>query len=157
MKNYLDILEESLHKKSQVLDDIMEATQKQLEMIDSDEMSLEGFDVYVDQKSEYIDELLKLDEGFEILYQNLAEELKGNREKYAQKIALLQKLITEVTEKSVSVQAMEARTKQKVEAYFKKEKHSIQTARKTSQAAMNYYQNMNNMKAVSAQFMDKKK
>lgn len=157
MENYLDILEESLIKKSQVLDRVQCISQKQLELLDSAEMSLESYDKYVDEKAECIDALNRLDDGFEVLYQKIAGELQDNRQKYGEQIKRLQKLIAEVTEKSISIQALEARNKSRVEDYFRKEKKSIRTARMTSQAAMNYYQNMNNIKNVQAQFLDKKK
>lgn len=157
MENYLDILEESLIKKSQVLDRVQCISQKQLDLLDSAEMSLESYDKYVDEKSECIDALNRLDDGFEVLYQKIAGELQDNRQKYGEQIKRLQKLIAEVTEKSVSIQALEARNKSRVEDYFRKEKKNIRTARLTSQAALNYYQNMNNIKNVQAQFLDKKK
>lgn len=157
MENYLDILENSLRKKESVLDHIQEVNEKQLALFDNGEMSLEAYDAYVDEKSECIDELNRLDEGFEALYKGIAKELEGNRIKYRDHIQRLQVLIKSVTDKSVSIQAMEARNKKRVEEYFKRERRNMQTARKTSQAALNYYQSMNNSKNVEAQFLDKKK
>ena len=157
MESYLDILDTSLQKKSELLDRILQICKQQLQLLDGSDMTLAAYDAYVDQKSECIDALAKLDEGFELLYQNIAEELSGNRAKYADKIKHLQQLVQEVTDKSVSVQALEARNKSKVEEYFKKEKKVLQSARQTSKAAFNYYQNMNNRNHVEAQFMDQKK
>ena len=157
MENYLDVLEESLKKKSRLLDELAEISQKQLALIDSEDMTPESYDVYVDEKSERIDALTKLDDGFATLYENIGKQLEQNKDKYRSQIQNLQRLITEVTEKSVSLQALEARNKSKVEAYFAREKQSIRIARQTSKAALNYYQNMNDSKNVQAQFLDKKK
>lgn len=157
MKNYLDILENSLQKKSQILDLIQTENRKQLVLLERDELALEKYDASVDAKTEYIDQLNKLDEGFEILYRNIAEELQKNREQYAVQIRRLQLLIKEVMDKSVTVQTQEARNKEKVMAYFSRRKQELKHARVSSKAAMDYYQSMNNLKNVEAQFMDQKK
>lgn len=105
----------------------------------------------------YIGELTKLDEGFELLYDNVKQELVGNRQKYADQIRNLQELITKITESSVSIQAQEARNKALVENCFKRERQNLGQSRKNSQAVYGYYQNMNNLKGAQSQFMDQKK
>lgn len=157
IENYLDILEESLQKKIAVLDRIAVYNSKQTEIFSSDDADLDNFDLYVEEKEGLIQELTRLDEGFETLYGNIRQELQGNSAKYAEQIARLQKLITVLTEKSVSVQAQEARNKELVEKYFRKAKEEIRTGRKTSKAAYDYYKNMNKAGYVSPQFMDSKK
>ena len=69
------------------------------------------FDDAVEEKQRLIDEVVHLDEGFEIMYEKLARELEGNRERYAAQIRELQKKVSRVTELSVTVQAQEARNK----------------------------------------------
>ena len=98
-----------------------------------------------------------MDNGFEKLYAQVAEELKGNREQYAGQIKVLQGLVAEVTEASVGIQAQEARNKNLIEAYFKNERDSIRRGRKSSKAAINYYKNMNKSSVVMPVFMDDKK
>ena len=157
MESYLDILENSLQKKAQILDRIQIANQKQLTLLEKNELDLEKYDAYVDEKAECIEALNKLDEGFELLYRNIAEELQKDRAKYAIQISRLQQLIREVTEKSVTIQAQETRNKDKVTAYFSHRKQELKHARVSSRAAFDYYQSMNNLKNVEAQFMDQKK
>ena len=157
MDNYLEILQESLVKKREILDCILEISQKQIALLEGPDMTLEKYDQYVDRKSECIERLQNLDEGFEILYEKISEALSQNRERYADQIHILQGLIREVTERSVSIQAMEARNKKQVEEYFRKERKLIQSARISSKAAMDYYENVNRLKYVEAQFLDKKK
>ncbi len=104
-----------------------------------------------------IERLTSLDNGFERLYQKVAEELKENRQIYAEQIKNLQKLITEVTDASVAIQAQEARNKKLIEDYFRKERDGICMNRKTSKAAIGYYKNMSKSAVVLPQFMDSKK
>ena len=97
-----------------------------------------------------------MDNGFEKLYANVAEELKGNREQYAEQIRTLQGLVTEVTDTSVAIQAQEARNKKLIEDFFIKERKNLHMNRKTSKAAIDYYRTMNKSAVMMPQFMDSK-
>ncbi len=154
---YLTILAESLQKKLKVMDEIRTFNEKQYQMFKDDKVSLEEFDGYADEKGRLIEELSKLDDGFELVYDKIAQEVVGNQEKYAAQIKVLQQLIREVTDKSVAIQAQEARNKSAIEQYFRREKMEVSQKRRSSTAAMNYYKNMSNTSVVAPQFMDKKK
>lgn len=157
IENYLDILEESLKKKMQVLSRIQEYNERQREIFQSEPVNMDDFDSYVEEKGVLIGQLNSLDEGFETLYAKLAEELKGNREKYAVRIRTLQALVTRVTEMSVTVQAQEARNKKLIEDYFSKERSGIRKGRKSSKAAYDYYKNMSKTSVTPPRMMDEKK
>ncbi len=154
---YLTILQESLQKKSKVLDDIITYNEKQYAMFKEERASMDEFDQYVDEKGDLIDQIVRLDEGFEVLYQNVAKELQSDKAKYANQIKEIQALVTVVTEKSVSIQAQEARNKALIEQYFKKERDEIKKGRQTTKAAYDYYKTMNNTNVVPPQFLDQKK
>lgn len=156
MDNYLRILEESLRKKLQVLDEIQSYNEKQKQSFQSDSVKLEEFDAAVEEKGRLIEQISKLDEGFEVLYSNVAKELDGNREKYAKQIQTLQQLVRQVTEKGVSVQAQEARNKALIEAYFSEERNRLRQGRQASKAAYGYYKSMSNSNTVPPQFLDSK-
>ena len=83
--------------------------------------------------------------------------MKENRHKYKDRIQYLQKLVSQVIEKSMSVQAQEQRNKKLVEEYFAKEKASIRQGRVGSKAAYDYYKTMNKSAVTTPQFMDSKK
>lgn len=157
MDNYLKILEESLQKKVQVLKEIQTYNEKQRQAFESQEVKLDQFDEAIEQKGKLIDRINKLDEGFETLYANVAEELKGNREKYAAQIKVLQQLVKQVTDMGMSVQAQEARNKALVEEYFSKERAGIRQDRINSKAAYDYYKKVNNVAYTPPQFYDSKK
>jgi len=157
MDNYLSILEESLRKKLLILTRIKEFNNKQQQIFQSDQPNVEEFDDFVDKKGALIEALSTLDEGFETLYDNIAEELKEKREEYASQIHTLQQLITQLTEMSMSIQAQEERNRKLVEAYFANERSNIRTGRVSSKVAYDYYKNVNKINNVPPQFMDKKK
>lgn len=156
MENQLSILAESLDKKIQVLREIQKYNELQEASFQDGKAKLEDFDKAVEQKGILIEKLNKLDEGFEILYAKLAEQLKDNKERYASQIADLQQKIKLVTELGVSIQAQEKRNKALVEQFFAKERHGIRRGRQSSKAAYDYYKNMSQSGYASSQFMDSK-
>ena len=157
MGTYLKVLEESLYRKLMVLTKIQDYNEEQYRCFSTEQVDMEGFDAAIEEKGKLIDEVNKLDEGFEILYANLAKELEGNREKYAPQIKKLQELIKLVTEKSVQIQTQESRNKALIETYFAKEKSQIKEGRKNSQAALGYYKNLNKAIMEDSHAFDLKK
>lgn len=155
--NYLTLLEESLRKKLQVMAEIREYNRRQQEIFESGQVDMDKFDEYVEQKGVLVDKVTALDDGFEKLYANVAEELRGSREKYAEQIKTLQTLVTQVTDANVAIQAEEARNKKLIEEYFSKAKDGIRMGRQSSKAAINYYKSMRNPNLATPMFMDKKK
>lgn len=155
-ESYLNVLEESLEKKLKILAELKEYSRRQQEVFQAEEVKPERFDEYVDRKSELIDQLTAIDNGFETLYQNVSQELRNNRDAYAEQIKRMQGLVARVTEESVAIQAQEARNKKLVEEYFRKERAGIAQNRKNSKAAYDYYRNMSKSGALTSSFMDSK-
>ena len=156
MDNYLKILEESLRKKLQVLDEIQAYNEKQKQVFQSDSVELDEFDAAVEEKGKLIEQVSKLDEGFETIYSSVAKELDSNREKYTKQIQILKQLIQQVTDKGVSVQAQEARNKALIESYFAKQRNQLRQGRQASKVAYDYYKSMSNTNTVPPQFLDSK-
>ena len=111
MESQLTILSESLDRKLEVLQKIQEYNKRQEEVFSAEKVDIRQFDAAVEEKQHLIDEVVRLDDGFEILYEKLAKELEGNRQRYAAQIKEMQAKVAKVTELSVSVQAQEARNK----------------------------------------------
>lgn len=156
LKNHLLILEESLVKKKAILDRIEETSKEQMKLLQADPVDLEAYDRGVDEKDACIQELAGLDEGFEMVYDGIREELGANREQYREQIGRIQMLISELTDKSVSIQATEERNRQMVTVYFQKERQGIGKARKSSKAAYDYYKSMNNTNVTDPYVIDQK-
>lgn len=156
MGNYLTVLEESLQKKLLILDKIQEYNEKQRRIFQESKPELSEFDAYIEEKGKLIEQVNKLDNGFEILYSNVSAELQDNRDKYASQIKSLQELITQVTEKSVAIQSQEARNKALIEEFFAKERAGIREGRKSSKAAYDYYKNMSRTNYTESYYVDSK-
>ncbi len=139
MESQLSILAESLDRKLEVLKEIQKYNAEQEKSFQGGQADLDSFDAAMEKKGQLIEKIIKLDTGFETMYAKLSEELKGNRERYAEQIRVLQQKVTEVTELSVSVQAQEQRNKKLVEEFFAKERAGIRDGRKSSNADDEYY------------------
>lgn len=154
---YMQMLAESLVKKSEILSELITKTSTQKEVVSAPEVDWDAFDAIVEDKGNLVEELVKLDDGFDALYARIKEELTANKVAYKNEIVKMQALIQEVTDKSTELQAMEHRNKALIEQRFAESKKAIKQSKMGSKAAMEYYQRMNNLKNVDPQLMDKKR
>lgn len=139
---YIAIMLQSLKKKEKVLDEIIRLDDRQKDTLMDPECPFDVFDETVEAKSACIDQLNQLDSGFEKLYAQVAEELDQNREDYAKEIRDMQQCIRRVTDKSVKIQAQEARNKQLMKEKFSTVQKQATDVRKNSRAITGYYNSM---------------
>ena len=156
MESQLTILSESLDRKLEVLQKIQEYNKRQEEVFPQRRWISVSSMLPWREKQHLIDEVVRLDDGFEILYEKLAKELEGNRQRYAAQIKEMQAKVAKVTELSVSVQAQEARNKKLVENYFARERAGIGQRRKSAKSAFDYYKSMSGAGYVPPQMYDNK-
>ena len=158
-KQYLSIMEQSLEKKIGILDQIITKNEEQNAILKDPNMKWEDFDENANCKMQLIEEIDKLDEGFEDLFERVKDELESpnGKEKYAAEVLRMQNLIRQITEKSASIQAQEARNKTLVEQYFQQSRERIRKGRTSSKAAMDYYKSMSQTSFTQAHFLDNKK
>lgn len=157
MENYLQMLEESLEKKKDVLERIELCVKEQELLLKEPVVAMDAFDASIDKKGMLIDEINRLDTGFEQLYERISKQLLSNRSLYSAHIKRLQDMIEEITQKSVSIQAQEQRNKKLAEVYFRKSRQELKKSRIGSRAALNYYKSANGSGYIPPQVMDQKK
>ncbi|MDF2541061.1 MAG: hypothetical protein K0S47_779 [Herbinix sp.] len=152
---YLALLADTLQKKSHLLDKLTILTDEQESIISAGRVEDDRFQEIMDEKEKHILSLQQLDDGFELIYNRVKEELSGNAAIYKEIIRNLQELITKVTDKSVSLQASEMRNKSKMEAYMMTKRKEIRNVKMSNQTVANYYNNM--ASKGQSYFYDKKK
>lgn len=155
--NCVQILAQSLEKKNQVLDQIIEQNTLQEQILKQESLDMGAFEKAINEQDQMLQELDKLDEGFETLYDRVRENLISNKDSYRKEIARMKELIQQITDKIVTVNAGNLRNQRMAEQQFKKEKTAIRQGVSKSRAAMNYYNNMNKLNSVAPQFYDSKK
>ncbi len=151
----LDMLEESLVKKIAIMRLIQEENEKQKVLLkDPEVVDEKAFDEILDIKDGYIDQLIKLDEGFQTLFDRVKAEVGQHLDQYKDQVKRMQEYIREITGLSASIEAAERRNKKLAEVYFSASRRKMEYSRQTSNAAFNYYQTMNSFKDVPPQFLD---
>ena len=156
-KEYLSVMIQSLQKKSKILDGIIQKNMEQHQILSQDELDADAFEKNIQEKSDLVDQINFLDEGFEELYSRVRAVIEAEKQMHKDEILLMKKLIAEVTEKSVSIQSEELRNRRLMEHKFSQERKKIHAKRSSSVAVNQYYKNMAKLNYMDAQFMDKKK
>lgn len=156
-QTYVKLLADTLKKKSEILKRLKDITMHQEDIIASDHLDEDEFLRTVSLKEELINTLIKLDDGFEQLYESVKEELVTNKDKYTDDIMRLKELITAITDTSVEIEALEKRNKVRIEAYFSMKRREIRNSRMSSRTVSNYYKSLAKQQETQAIFYDKKK
>lgn len=160
-ESYLDMLSRSLDRKLEILKQIEQENRKQTDLLDFPVQGAEfsgkweeTFDQTVEAKGRMIEELIKLNDGFDLLFSKVQVELTLQKEKYRTQLARLQDQIREVTEMSNRIQVQEQRNKALVDQYFSEERTKIKVGKRSTATAMKYYQTMNRTQFVASQAVD---
>lgn len=154
---YIEIMLQSLKKKVEVLDEIMRQNELQKQTLEEADASADAFDETVEKKSALVEQLEQLDSGFEKLYERVREELNGNQVAYAKQIKQMQTYIRTITDKSMEIQAQEARNKDLMTVKFSRVKKQARQVHSNAKATSSYYQSMSKTNIIDPQFMDNKK
>ncbi len=154
---YIQMLIDSQEKKLQLLDEAMALDEQQMKLIQNEDPDMEELDRSLNEKGRIVEELDRLDDGFESVYAKVREELINNKEAHRDEIKRLQELISQITEKSVKVQATEIRGKEMVERFLKQRRGRLKDSKSSVKAANTYAVNMRKMNKIDSFFVDKKK
>ena len=156
-ESYLDMMEDSLRDKIEVLNEIVKENETQKEILESTtEFDEKGFDEAISRKGELIRRVDNLNDGFESVYERVKEELDQNKEKHKERIRIFQDLIRQITDLSNSIEAGEKRNSALAKNYFSVARNKMNQGRKSSQAALDYYLTRNKSKITPPQFYDTK-
>ncbi len=157
-KEYIKMLEDSLLKKVELLKQLQGLNQEQRDILEDYETTPEELDDNIDKKSQVIDRLDKMDEGFQSIYDKIKDDLVANKEVYSDEIKHMQELITQITDLSADVQAKELQNKDIATARFTHIRSQIRETKHGQKAVASYYASMmNNTGYEGSQFWDQKK
>lgn len=154
---YMQILIESLEKKNDVLDQIIELNKRQIEIVTTQPFDMIAYDKSMDEKGELIEELERLDTGFVTTYERIKDKVQKQPEQYRQKVLVLQDLIREATEKGAKIEVQEKRNKSAMELAMRTKRQEIKQMKISTSAASKYYKSMSRINDVDPQLMDRKK
>ena len=157
-KDYIKMLEDSLVKKVELLQVLQGLNQEQRDILEDYTTTPQELDDNIEKKSEIIDRLDKMDEGFQSIYDKVKDDLANNKEEYADSIKHMQELITRITDISADVQAKEVQNKEIAKMRFSHIRSQIRETKHGQKAVASYYASMmNNTGYEGSQFWDQKK
>ena len=93
-KEYLSVMIQSLQKKSKILDGIIQKNMEQHQILSQDTLDAEASEQNVQEKSDLVDQINFLDEGFEELYGRVKSVIEAEKQAHREDILLMKKLIT---------------------------------------------------------------
>lgn len=157
MEQYLDAMIQSMDEKENCLTKLLQMTLQQKAAIEEEKADWDTFDRLIDEKSDLIDRLEVLDDGFQVVFDKIRDELEGRKAQYRDRIARLQEQIRKVTDLSNALMAEEQRNKTLMENKALAEKKQLRQSKANAKVASNYYNSMNRINYIDPQLMDKKK
>ena len=133
-QNYLDIMIDSLAKKEELLKQIVDYNEIQQTIVTASEFKEEAFEKNIADKGAVVEKILRLDEGFNSVFNRIKEELQTNKKKYAKDIERLKTLVR-----------------------FAQMRKELSQAKRTTSTANAYYKSVNNLNQYESHFLDQKK
>jgi DNA repair exonuclease SbcCD ATPase subunit len=151
------MLRESLQKKVSILSDIISMNEEQRSILEDPNASPDEFQTNIDAKDELVNEIVKLDEGFESIFSKVETEIKSHPGEYSGEIRQMQELIREITDFSERVRSQEKINSELAREKFSTIKSQIKKVRQSRTAVNHYYQSMTKANYYDPQFYDSKK
>jgi len=157
MENYLEILKDSLIKKIRILEEIVKIDDEQTTLFSTDKDNEDKIRETFDRKSALIDEINRMDAGFESVFEKVKEQLDNRKDEYKKEIKEMQELIKRITDLSMHIEAQEKRNKSLVNGNLSSMRKELSNAKRSTSLAKQYYSTMNKIANVDPQFMDSKR
>ena len=154
---YIRMMLDILSKKESQLTSLLELTTAQEQILKGEEFDEDAFTDIIAKKREHLRKIEEADNGFQAIYNRIAEEIQNNKEAYKEQILEMQGLITRVTDLGVKLSALEEKNKTALEANLQGKRQNIRQFKVSKQTADKYYKNMIGMQTGASYFMDQKK
>ena len=156
-REYVMVLIQSLEKKKEILNKLIEKNKEQGTLFINEDSDPDRLEENIQEKNVLVEQLNQLDDGFQQIYDRIKVILQEQKESYKEEICAMKQLITEITDRSTTVQTQELRNRDLAVKRFSSVKGNIRQARASNQVASQYYKSMSKVNTVDSQFLDSKK
>ncbi len=154
---YINIMQESLLRKKQYLEEVLDLTKRQEQLAKQKKIDEEAFGETIDKKDILINNILEIDKGFSSVYDRVRAEVLDNRELYQDELLNMQKLIKECVDLGMKIEALEERNRAALERAFSVGFKGIKRAKHSKNVANKYYKSMSNGNVNDSILYDRKK
>lgn len=151
------VLEDTIQKKEQYLDELLTLTKEQESILLQDIFKMDGFTECMDKKEPYIKKITEFDAGFEAVFAKMKPVMETYKSEFEARIRVLQQRIKTVLEKGAALCTLEEQNKIRLEHCLKDKKQEIKNFKRSSHTVSSYYKNMSGALTDQSFFMDKKK
>lgn len=154
---YVNIMKESLVRKKNYLQEILELTNKQGELAVAQELDQEAFQSIVDRKDVLISNVNEIDKGFTAVYDRVRKEIIQDKELYKDELKAIQGHIKDCVDLGMSIESAELRNKAALETAFAKSFRGVKQLKQSKQVVNKYYKSMSNGMVNDSILYDRKK
>ncbi|MBE5923068.1 MAG: hypothetical protein E7271_01195 [Lachnospiraceae bacterium] len=150
--NYVDILVDILDKQLTVLEEVLRITKQQEEIANASAFDEQAFDETLMHKDVCIAKLNEYDNAFVSVYDRVKNAVKGDTEKYADKISVIQTLIRRCTDLGNEISTLEVRNKDKIAICFTNKKQEYSAKQTAATVANKYNTTMKNVNLMGERY-----
>lgn len=154
---YVNIMKESLVRKKNYLQEILELTNKQGELAIAQEFDDKAFGDIVDKKDVLISNVNEIDKGFTAVYDRVRKEIIQDKDLYKDELKAIQDTIRQCVDLGVSIESAEHRNKSALETAFAKSFRGVKQLKQSKQVVNKYYKSMSNGMVNDSILYDRKK
>lgn len=154
---YIRMLLDVLVKKEMYLGKLLDLTMDQEDLLKQSTFDEIAFFQLVEQKDEILNKISEIDQGFQSIYNRVAEVLQENKEQYKEQILQMQSLIAKVTDHGIKITSLEQKNKVLLQQRLQEKKQGIRQFKVGKKTADKYYKNMIKMQTGASYFFDKEK
>lgn len=154
---YVNIMKESLIRKKNYLEEILELTNKQGELAASPELDEEAFSDIIDRKDVLISNVNEIDKGFSSVYDRVRSEMLENKDLYKEELKAIQELIRSCVDLGMKIESTELRNKASLETAFARSYRGVKQLKQSKQVVNKYYKSMSNGMVNDSILYDRKK
>ena len=154
---YVNIMKESLVRKKNYLQEILELTNKQGELAAAQELDEEAFGALVDRKEVLITNINEIDKGFTAVYDRVRKEILEDKDLYKDDLRNIQDSIRSCVDLGMAIETAEHRNKSALESAFARSYRGVKQLKQSKQVVNKYYKSMSNGMVNDSILYDRKK
>ena len=154
---YVSILHQSLERKKEYLNKLLQLTKKQAEIAGEKDFNEDAFEDVINEKDILINNINEIDKGFTSVYDRVRTDVLDNQDVYKKELLAIQELIRECVDLGMEIEATEKRNKALFEQVFARGFKGIKQVKQSKQVANRYYQSMSNGAVNDSILYDRKK
>jgi len=154
---YIRILRESLERKKDYLDKILDLTKEQEKLAKAVRLDEDAFEKIIEEKDIYIDNVNEIDKGFESVYKRVRNEIQENKSAFTSELKAIQELIRVCVDKGLEIEALEERNRSSLESAIARSFKGMNQVKQSKSVANKYYKSMANGMVNDSMLYDRKK